>query len=195
MLGGGDAPHGRQVEEMIADALDMQDQHVRDLRDVFVVRRVDDQFVEAGVVSDDRGGVALDVGLGRGLQLLLQLLEHGVGQIPAGELRGQRVDLRQRPVAFFEVLHIEIRDHGRAAGDHTDQLLVLQQLERLPHGRAADVEVGGQLRIQDLLAGLHDAGDDPVADRLINNTFCRLALQRLRAFRDGHASASCQFLF
>lgn len=79
---------------------------------------------------------ALDVGLGGGLQLLLQLLEHGVGQILAGELRGQRVDLRQRPVAFFRVLHIEIRDHGRAARDHADQLLVLQQLERLPHGRA-----------------------------------------------------------
>ena len=47
---------------------------MRDLRDVFVVRRVDDQLVEAGVVGDDRGGVALDVGLGRGLQLLLQLL-------------------------------------------------------------------------------------------------------------------------
>lgn len=65
-----------------------------------LVRRVDDQLVEAGVVGDDRGGVALDVGIGGGLQLLLQFLEHGVGQIPAGELRGQRVDLRQRPVAF-----------------------------------------------------------------------------------------------
>ena len=95
-----------------------------------------DDLVESAVIGD--GGALIPAFTGR------------------LKIRQDSVQLRQLP--FRDLL----RRHRCSAGHHIDELLPLQDLVGLPHGSTADVEVSGQLGIQNLLPGLKEAGDDPI---------------------------------
>ena len=111
-------------------------------------------------------------------------------QLPAGKLRRERLQIRQRPVAFFDILRVERRDHRRSSGHDEHQLLALQQLQSLAHGRAADAEIFSELRIENFLPGLENACDDPVADRLIDRLTGGLPVNDSAALWNRHGAPS-----
>ena len=120
----------------------------------------------------------------------LELKKVVLRQLPAGKLRRERLQIRQGPVAFFDILRVERRDHRCSSRHDEHQLLALQQLQGLAYGRAADAEIFSELGIEDFLSGLENACDDPVADRLIDRLTGGLPVNDSAALWNRHGAPS-----
>lgn len=113
---------------MVFDPLDMEDHRVGKFLHILVVCPADNRVMEEVVLRDRIGAVITAAGIHKGGVNPLQLLQFPVREAAAGQLRRQSLQLRQRPVAFFNIRRVNIRHHRSPARHHIDELLSLQDL-------------------------------------------------------------------
>lgn len=98
----------------------------------------------------------------------VELVELGVGDARAGEFGGPRL---QHGAHVEEVVHVPER-HGKhlvaAPREGADEALQPKGRERLAHGGLAHFETSGELGLGEFSAGLQLAGEDLVAEQLVD---------------------------
>ena len=159
---------------------------------ILVVCPADNRVMEEVVLRDRIGAVITAAGIHKGGVNPLQLLQFPVREAAAGQLRRQSLQLRQRPVAFFNIRRVNIRHHRSPARHHIDELLSLQDLNGLPHRGPADIESLRKLGINDLFSRLQHTRDDPAAYHLINAALCGNSPQVFHVFRYRHKLSPSQ---
>ena len=108
MLGNGNLSQPVTVEIMVFDPLDMEDHGVGKFLHILVVCPTDNRVMEEAVLRDRIGAVITAAGIHKGGVNPLQLLQFPVREAAAGQLRRQSLQLRQRPVAFFNIRRVNI---------------------------------------------------------------------------------------
>ena len=93
---------------------------------------------------------------------------HQVSIAQPSQRRSRRLVLQQLadPVDLLQILAPEIGQHVAVMGAVAHLSLAFEDLQRLAHGHARDVQLGGHLIGADRLSGPDLADEDPTADLL-----------------------------
>ena len=80
----------------------------------------------------------------------------------------------------LEIAHVHLRHEDAAPREHLDEALLREPAERLPHRRAPDAELLGQLGLADDGAGRQLERDDQLANRVVRAVGERHSFSRAR---------------